>query len=216
MPDNKVYWVNNGDCDSNPSGSENDPFCEITDAYDEIVADGEAKATILIADDFDDYESGVTVSGNRTIAIVARDDAKMVATSGDAITVSGAARMYLSGFEINNEDTSDADAVSCDGSDLWIQDMDILDIEGGRGLVSDDCSVVVELSLFKDCSEGAVEGANDTIFAMYNTAVAENGTTADDGRLALRRIRHRHRLQYDREQYAPEREFYRRRIVDLR
>jgi hypothetical protein len=163
-----VWWVDNNAAPGG-DGSEADPFNTFPPALT-AVADAGGEGTIFAIGGGLNYASSISINPGQTIAIIG-DGAVTVSLMGQAVLVDSNAVGMLSGIKISGATTG----INCQGGEVWLDRLTILDSNGigGGGIVVSSGEVTVRNSFIGGNSSSATAPAvrigQGVISLIYST-----------------------------------------------
>lgn len=166
-----VLHVDRGSPCDGADGSEDLPFCEISDAVTEA-AIGQPTA-ILVKPNVTAYTKQVQVAAGKTLAIV-RDGngvAKLEVSTLDALTVNDDASVYLDQLQISKGD--DSKGIFCKAASMWIDRTQVVDRKG-VGIEGFDCALRLRQSRVYLNLGGGIKLIGGSL-RLENSYVTSNG-----------------------------------------
>jgi hypothetical protein len=158
-------------------GTEEQPYCTITDAIDSIPYDPPGRAALIVQGTSNNYGDTRAITEGRVAAIIGRQGPRLTDDTGPSAFQGS--RMYISGVELGSSMQS---AVTCkSNSRLWIDDTAIY--QNATGIIGDNCRrlVVRRSQIYRNLGDG-IQLLNGGNFEMYASAVANNGDSELDTR----------------------------------
>ena len=177
FPDGNRLWVDNtaGDCNT-ATGTQNAPFCSLTQAVDVVIEQpGTSAWAIFVAGTATPYSGTIAGYHTHPIAIIGAKDGlatRLTHTSGSTVDKqSQVPEMYLAHLRISTN--GGQRAVRCTSGAMWIDDSQLDTGNFGDGIDAGNCEVTVRRTSITNNGR-ALQSSTASSVVMLDTIINDN------------------------------------------